>query len=311
MAPSYLNVMVEGCCHGAMDAIYASVAEVERRRGVKVDLLVICGDFQGLRTEDDYEALAVPPKYRAMNSFADYYSGKKVAPVLTILVGGNHEASNFLGALHYGGWVAPGMYYLGAAGCVRFGGVRIAGMSGIFNRGHYDMARYEMRAERLDARDAIRSVYHYRELDVFRLSQLTGECGVMVSHDWPRGIERFGNTEKLLKQKPFFREEVERNDLGSPAHELLLSTLAPRHWFAAHLHVKFSAVVPHPPIEGQPRATRFLALDKCLPRRDFLQLVLVERPEGSDEAPTLQYDAEWLAILRGALRRFALHPARL
>ena len=38
---AHLNVIVEGCCHGELDNIYASVAEVERRRGVKVDL-VLC-----------------------------------------------------------------------------------------------------------------------------------------------------------------------------------------------------------------------------------------------------------------------------
>ena len=54
--PSYLNVMIEGCCHGALDDIYAALREVERRRGVKVDLLICCGDFQGLRSEADFEA---------------------------------------------------------------------------------------------------------------------------------------------------------------------------------------------------------------------------------------------------------------
>ena len=68
-ASPYLNVVVEGCCHGALDQIYASVGQIERRRGVKVDLLLVCGDFQALRNEDDFEALAVPPKYRAMESF--------------------------------------------------------------------------------------------------------------------------------------------------------------------------------------------------------------------------------------------------
>jgi lariat debranching enzyme len=46
----------------ALDEIFASVGQIEKRRAVKVDLLIICGDFQALRNEDDYESLAVPPK---------------------------------------------------------------------------------------------------------------------------------------------------------------------------------------------------------------------------------------------------------
>lgn len=42
-----------------------------------------------------------------------YYSGEKKAPVLTVFIGGNHEASNHLQELPYGGWVAPNIYYLG------------------------------------------------------------------------------------------------------------------------------------------------------------------------------------------------------
>lgn len=42
-----------------------------------------------------------------------YYSREKEAPVLTIFIGGNHEASNHLQELCYGGWAAPNIYYLG------------------------------------------------------------------------------------------------------------------------------------------------------------------------------------------------------
>lgn len=38
----------------------------------------------------------MPPKYREMKSFWKYYSGQEVAPVPTIFIGGNHEASNYL-----------------------------------------------------------------------------------------------------------------------------------------------------------------------------------------------------------------------
>lgn len=254
------------------------------------DLLIICGDFQGLRSCSDLEALAVPAKYRKMNSFARYYRGEAEAHCLTLLVGGNHEASNALGALYYGGWLAPRIYYMGAAGCVRFRGLRIAGLSGIYNERHYTWHHFETRAKTVDARSAIRSAYHVREIDVFRLSQL-GRPDVFVSHDWPRGIERHGNLVALLKQKPYFRADVERNDLGSPAAELLLQILKPRRWFAAHLHCRFSARVEH----NDQSVTDFLALDKCLPRRDFLQLVTFNVPTAGNHQ--LEYDPQWLAIL--------------
>ena len=68
---------------------------------------------------------------------------------------------------------------------------------------------------------------------------------IMLSHDWPRGIYHFGNTNALLNKKPFFREEVSRNTLGCPPLEELLYEMKPKHWFAAHLHVKFAALVEH------------------------------------------------------------------
>ena len=97
---------------------------------------------------------------------------------------------------------------------------------------------------------------------------------IIMSHDWPRGIYHYGNRDDLLRQKPFFRAEVEENVLGSKPGEDLLTLLKPRYWFAAHMHVKFSAMVAHD-VEGE-KVTRFLALDKCLPGRDFLQFLDIE-----------------------------------
>lgn len=73
--------------------------------------------------------MAVPPKYRQMCDFHRYYGGELKAPILTLVIGGNHEASAYMDELRYGGWLAPNIYYLGTAGCVRVGDLRVAGRS--------------------------------------------------------------------------------------------------------------------------------------------------------------------------------------
>ncbi|XP_076857577.1 lariat debranching enzyme [Brachyhypopomus gauderio] len=289
-----MKVAVEGCCHGELDRIYETIRYLESRDGVKVDLLLCCGDFQAVRNEGDMMCMAVPPKFRQMQTFYKYYSGEKKAPVLTIFIGGNHEASNHLQELPYGGWVAPNIYYLGYAGVVRYRGIRIGGLSGIFKshdyrKGHYEYPPYNQ--------ETLRSAYHIRNSDVFKLKQIQKPMDVFLTHDWPRGIYYYGSTKQLLQKKRFLREEVESGTLGSPAAAELLHHLQPSFWFSAHLHVKFAALVQHEAkSNAAPRTTKFLSLDKCLPYRDFLQIVdIADRPGSSDQ---LEYDPEWMAILK-------------
>ena len=66
------QVAVEGCGHGELDAIYAQIAKLEQRNGYKVDLLLICGDFEALRNERDMQCMAVPDKYKTMGDFSKY-----------------------------------------------------------------------------------------------------------------------------------------------------------------------------------------------------------------------------------------------
>lgn len=61
--------------------------------------------------------------------------------MLTVFVGGNHEASGYLQELPYGGWVAPNIFYLGHASVIQFAGLRIAGLSGIYNKNDYNMGK--------------------------------------------------------------------------------------------------------------------------------------------------------------------------
>lgn len=322
-----VRIAIVGCAHGKLDEIYDTVTFMNERDSVHpIRLLLCCGDFQSMRNNSDLETMACPPKYRALNSFHEYYAGKKIAPVLTVFIGGNHEASNYLMDLRYGGWVAPRIFFLGFAGVIRVGRVRIAGISGIFKPHAYHSGHYETIPLN---QSTMRSVYHIRQLEIYRLSLLqhfqSEKIDIFLSHDWPRGIEQYGDTAKLISKKPFFRKEIQANTLGNPATEYLLHELKPLYWFAAHLHVKFAAIVPQEPgnIELNSESkesdnstqnevnrilpgTKFLALDKCLPGRDFLQVL--EFPDALKEAPgneedlIIEYDAEWLAILKATYR---------
>lgn len=114
--------------------------------------------------------------------------------MLTILIGGNHEASNYLQELHYGGWVAPNIFYLGAAAVINVMGLRIAGFSGIYDpqdyhKGHYEPVPY--------TKKALYSVSHIREFEAFQLSHITQLVDIMMSQDWPRKIEDHGDKETL------------------------------------------------------------------------------------------------------------------
>ena len=236
---------------------------------------------------------------------------------------------------------------------------------------------------------SLRSVYHVRNVDIYRmkcLSKSNTRVDIIASHDWPVGIEQHGNTQELIRRKPFFRQEIEQNNLGSPPNREVLDAVKPSYWFSAHLHVKFIAQVDHlknqegmdvkmgsdpsshlvpsqvrtktvpasprkqasksgegqddsaasdarhsdllleskKPIEEAPQEsghtqqttfhglestcnpvndlaeqmTRFLALDKCLPRRKYLSILHVEVPDEARNGATLEFDPEWLAVLR-------------
>ncbi|RPD55397.1 DBR1-domain-containing protein [Lentinus tigrinus ALCF2SS1-7] len=357
-----MKIAIEGCCHGELDAIYAQIAALEQQNGYKVDLLLICGDFQAIRNHRDLQCMAVPDKYKQLGGFAKYYAGEARAPILTLVIGGNHEASNYFWELYHGGWLAPNIYFVGHAGCVQVNGVRIAGASGIFKPGDFRAGHYERIPY---THGTMRSIYHIRQYNIIRLSLLSSPT-IFLSHDWPQGIEHHGDLRGLLRRKPYFRDDINKGVLGSPPMMGLLRTLQPQWWFSAHLHCRFEATVVHqaqagpgasteknpdeidieddedgapasggagenaareevsrnnpdeitlddeeeeveapPPPPPPPTETKFLALDKCLPRRQFLEVIDVETPTSSSP-PTLAFDPEWLAITRAFNQHMSL-----
>ena len=284
-----MKIAVEGCAHGDLNKIYDTILNIQENEKIKVDLLICCGDFQSVRNQEDMLSMAVPPKYREMKDFHEYYNGQRKAPILTLFIGGNHEAATYLWELPYGGWVAENIYYLGYAGVVNFAGLRIGGQTGIFKfhdygKGHFEKPPFNENSKR--------SFYHVRSCDTAKLKLLSGNpMDIFLSHDWPKNIYNFGNKEQLMRFKPFLRDEIESCTLGSNSAEDLLHTLKPKNWFSAHMHARFTAEVSH----NNGTSTRFLALDKCLPRRKFLEVI--DFPEATADH-TLKHDPYWICVLK-------------
>lgn len=296
-----MKVAVFGCLHGKLNEMYDEVLRYEKTENISIEIIIVCGDCQTIRHFDDLKCLSVPNKYKKVGDFPDYYSGAKKIPRLTIMVGGNHEASNYLMTLPYGGWVCDNFYYLGYAGVIKYRGLRIAGVSGIYNRNNCNRGRFERLP--LD-NDSIKSIYHTRRLDVFRLALLSinaqekNPIDIMISHDWPARVYNHGNVDQLLRYKPNFRQDVEsREGLGSPITEPLIKQLKPKRWFAAHLHCRFYANVKHDKTGS--RCTEFLSLGKIEPYQRYKEFLDIEPPEGYDISDKeLYFDEEWLTVLR-------------
>lgn len=314
----FYHVAVQGCCHGELDRIYDACAAHEQQTGKRIDVLICCGDFQAVRTAGDMDSMAVPDKFKVMGDFHKYWSAesrpstkKTTAPYLTIFVGGNHENSDLLAQESYGGFVAPNIYYLGHSGVVTVDNfLRVVGLSGIFKDQDYDRpypprpyaANYGWK----------KGAYHVRRIEVAKLQaylraaqalQSRAEAGnktttpslvdIFVSHDWPVGITGYGDEAKLLRIKPYFREDIQRHALGNPHTMSLLREAKPLYWVAAHLHCFFEATIAHTAIprtasadggsgDGAvppPAPTQFVALDKCARGSGFLTFLDLPRSQ--------------------------------
>ena len=60
-----INIAVTGCGHGELDTFYR-MCDVFSKNGKKVDLLIITGDFQAMRNQEDLGCMKCPLKYMFM-----------------------------------------------------------------------------------------------------------------------------------------------------------------------------------------------------------------------------------------------------
>lgn len=230
MQEQSIRYAVVGCLHGKLEAVYRKIAIRDEQDGVQTLLLLVCGDFQAIRNTEDLKTVAVPRKYLSqLGDFWEYYCGEKQAPMLTLVIGGNHEASHYMRELYFGGYLAPNIYFVGSSGVANVVGpsdqnlLRVFGMSGIFKP--YSFAQ-PCKKVPLDE-DSKRSVYHTNHLDIVRGALLEQKVDIGLSHDWPRGAHRYGDLGELVRVKPFFEKDIKTGRFGNPAASFMLDRIRP------------------------------------------------------------------------------------
>jgi lariat debranching enzyme len=114
-----------------------------------------------------------------------------------------------------------------------------------------------------------------------------------VDHDAPVIEEKTGDDDEgeiLLEDSD---DEVEKTRQKSPGKRSVSNSAAESE--SKRQRQEPSELIPTTQTK---QTTRFLALDKCLPHRDFLQVLDIETDPNTPLSESLSYDPRWLAITK-------------
>jgi len=213
-----VNFAVVGDVHSKQDAMYGAALQWEQDNQKAIDAILQVGDFETIRNEADLAHYHAPQKYHKISDFADYFTGEKEAPFLTVFTGGNHEAWGVLAKHNAGGFLAPNVFYLGRSGVINIKGVNVAGLTGVFDRDKYTQPLPE---------EPCYEWKYYREPDVKRL--LDREIDILLLHDWMAPL-----SEVEISSGENLPESLQRA-LATPTLDLIQKT-HPAHVFMGHRH---------------------------------------------------------------------------
>ena len=282
-----LNVIITGCIHGCLNKMYADINDYSSKNNKKIDLVLCTGDFESMRNKNDLQFLSCPEKYREMGDFYKYYNKELIAPYLTIFIGGNHEASNYLEQNYYGGWVAPNIYYLGRSGLINVKGIRIGGVSGIYNK--YDYFRGNFEKNENEIKGDRKTIFHLREFEIAKMSHIKNKIDILMTHDWPTNLVSDEDKDYVFKKKPHFKSDIIEGTLGSFPGEFLLKFLQPKYFICGHMHFYYKTKIDN---------TEIFAFDKCLNKRQYFGLLEIKKSilSMNKYSNDIYIDPEWMAI---------------
>ena len=220
-----------GDVHGHMHAMVRVLSGWEASTRNSLSFVVQVGDFEPIRYEDDLNSMAVPAKYRAIGDFPDFFNGRATFPWPVYFIGGNHEPYGLLDAIPEGGRVIHHCTYVGRAGVIEAGGLRIAGLSGIFLA-----EAFERRRPRLEdlGKTSKKEFTYFRKEDVDRVAGFDS-IDILVVHEWPDGVIAPEDADEFEN----IRRSSRYDAVGNEYARLLMEVLEPRLVLCGHMHKRY------------------------------------------------------------------------
>ncbi len=192
-----------GDVHGYWTAVIEAIDSASEILGRPPEFVLQVGDAEALRSESEMTMVAGPQVYAVLGDFWRLKEGDLTCPVY--FVGGNHEPFEALDLAENSTaqrpipW-GPNVFYLGRAGAADLHGLNIAWLSGIY--------RPTMPEERGNGK---KSNYHYIAADIEKTKREADELGtidILVTHDWPQGLEQGRGTEHILDLNVSLRPQL-------------------------------------------------------------------------------------------------------
>ncbi|HRI63879.1 MAG TPA: metallophosphoesterase [Polyangium sp.] len=230
LAPGTLFAAV-GDVHGRMHAMVRMLSGWEASTRQTLLFVLQVGDFEPIRHEDDLSSLAAPAKYRTIGEFPDFFNGRAVFPWPVYFIGGNHEPYGLLDTIPDGGQVIHNCTYIGRTGVIEIGGLRIAGLSGIFQADAFERRRPSLQ----DLGKTSKKEYTYFRKDDIDSAANFESIDILLVHEWPDGVIAPEHADEFEN----IRRSSRYDAVGNEYARLLMEVLEPRLVLCGHMHKRY------------------------------------------------------------------------
>jgi len=223
---------VVGDVHGYIYTMIGLLKQWENHSHQQLKFILQVGDFEPHRHEADLATMDAPTKYRKLGDFPDFYQQRAIFPWPIWFIGGNHEPYGFLDQINTGTEITHNCYYLGRVGSVVLAGLKIVGVSGIYQEEKFQVDRPKVsQINSYSNKDYIA----FTEAEIIQALDYKS-TDILLLHDWPANIINPADAQQFEQQR---RSRGYYDMVGNEYARMLVDELKPKLVVCGHLHKSY------------------------------------------------------------------------